>query len=97
MWGRYDRAIITAGLSKAYGLPGLRIGWIVAGFLIAVLLANSQEVLDGRFKAWMQRMEGSGGAAFRFGAMIGVEVILITWLALVCASRQMTQFIYFNF
>lgn len=28
MWGRYDRAIITAGLSKAYGLPGLRIGWI---------------------------------------------------------------------
>ncbi|HWF85427.1 MAG TPA: aminotransferase class I/II-fold pyridoxal phosphate-dependent enzyme [Vicinamibacterales bacterium] len=30
MWGRYDRAIVTGGLSKAYGLPGLRIGWIVA-------------------------------------------------------------------
>jgi aspartate/methionine/tyrosine aminotransferase len=29
VWGRYDRAIVTAGLSKAYGLPGLRIGWIV--------------------------------------------------------------------
>jgi hypothetical protein len=29
-WGRYDRAIVTNGLSKAYGLPGLRIGWIVA-------------------------------------------------------------------
>jgi aspartate/methionine/tyrosine aminotransferase len=28
MWGRYERVIVTAGLSKAYGLPGLRIGWI---------------------------------------------------------------------
>lgn len=29
-WGRYPRVIVTAGLSKAFGLPGLRIGWIVA-------------------------------------------------------------------
>ena len=24
-----DRALVTSGLSKAYGLPGLRIGWVV--------------------------------------------------------------------
>ncbi len=30
MWGRYDRVVVTGGLSKAYALPGLRIGWIVA-------------------------------------------------------------------
>ena len=29
IWGRSDRAIVTSGLSNAYGLPGLRIGWIV--------------------------------------------------------------------
>jgi len=29
LWGRYKRTLITCGFSKAYGLPGLRIGWIV--------------------------------------------------------------------
>jgi hypothetical protein len=29
VWGRYDRVVVTSGLSKAYGLPGLRLGWIV--------------------------------------------------------------------
>jgi aspartate/methionine/tyrosine aminotransferase len=29
-WRSYDRVLCTGGLSKAYGLPGLRTGWIVA-------------------------------------------------------------------
>lgn len=29
-WGRYEKVIITSGLSKAFALPGLRIGWVVA-------------------------------------------------------------------
>jgi len=28
MWGRTQRVLVTSGLSKAYGLPGLRIGWV---------------------------------------------------------------------
>jgi aspartate/methionine/tyrosine aminotransferase len=29
-WGRYDRVVVTSGLSKAFAMPGLRVGWIVA-------------------------------------------------------------------
>jgi len=30
LWGRYDRVIAVGSMSKAYGLPGLRLGWAVA-------------------------------------------------------------------
>ncbi|HJO03736.1 MAG TPA: aminotransferase class I/II-fold pyridoxal phosphate-dependent enzyme [Acidobacteriota bacterium] len=30
IWDRYDKAIVTSGLSKAFAMPGLRIGWTVA-------------------------------------------------------------------
>jgi len=29
-WNRYDKTIICCGLSKSYGLSGLRVGWVVA-------------------------------------------------------------------
>ena len=29
-WGRYERVIAVNSLSKAYALPGLRIGWVVS-------------------------------------------------------------------
>jgi aspartate/methionine/tyrosine aminotransferase len=29
-WGRYDKVLAMGSLSKAYGLPGLRLGWVVA-------------------------------------------------------------------
>ncbi len=29
-WGRYEKVIVTSGLSKAFAMPGLRLGWVVA-------------------------------------------------------------------
>lgn len=40
-WGRHERVIVTNSLSKAYGLPGLRLGWMLAP-------AELQEDLWGR-------------------------------------------------
>lgn len=40
-WGSYERVLATCGLSKAYGLPGLRIGWVVTP-------ASTSEDLWGR-------------------------------------------------
>jgi aspartate/methionine/tyrosine aminotransferase len=42
-WGRYGKVIVTAGLSKAFGLPGLRIGWIVAPPAMAAKLWSYQD------------------------------------------------------
>jgi aspartate/methionine/tyrosine aminotransferase len=29
-WGRAERVVVTSGLSKAFAMPGLRVGWTVA-------------------------------------------------------------------
>lgn len=43
MWGRSKRVIVTSGLSKAYGLPGLRIGWIVGPATLIASLWSSHD------------------------------------------------------
>jgi len=47
-WGMGERVIVVNGLSKAYGLPGLRIGWCVAPpELIAELWARKDYTTIG--------------------------------------------------
>jgi aspartate/methionine/tyrosine aminotransferase len=29
-FGRYDKVVVTSGLSKAFAMPGLRVGWVAA-------------------------------------------------------------------
>jgi len=62
-WGSYERVIVVNGLSKAYGLPGLRIGWVVAppGFSPRVreqVLARTRGILRSNYpviEQWLKR------------------------------------------
>ncbi len=42
-WKRAERVVVTGGLSKAYGLPGLRIGWAIAGRDVAADLWSRRD------------------------------------------------------
>ena len=42
-WRRAERVVVTGGLSKAYGLPGLRIGWAIAGRDVAADLWSRRD------------------------------------------------------
>jgi len=42
-FGEYDRVIATGSLSKAYGLPGLRLGWAVTTPEVAELLWSRKD------------------------------------------------------
>ena len=37
-WRKYGKVVVTNGLSKAYGLPGLRVGWALTGQDLATKL-----------------------------------------------------------
>lgn len=42
-WGMYDKVMVNGGLSKAYALPGLRLGWLVGP---ASFISNSWAYSD---------------------------------------------------
>lgn len=44
-FGEYDRVVATGSLSKAYGLPGLRIGWAVSSAALAARLWARKDYL----------------------------------------------------
>jgi aspartate/methionine/tyrosine aminotransferase len=44
-WGRYERVLAIGSLSKSYGLPGIRLGWVVAPPEIAEAIWKRQEYI----------------------------------------------------
>jgi aspartate/methionine/tyrosine aminotransferase len=58
MWGRHDRVIVTSGLSKAYALPGLRIGWAAAPPALVASMWGYHDyttIAPGALNDWLAR------------------------------------------
>ena len=57
-WGRYDKVLALNSLSKAYGLPGLRIGWVVGPVEMVEALWRRHE-----YTTIARLLPGGGGRA----------------------------------
>ena len=71
--------------------------WIVVFSLVALLARNSQELVDQRLAPALERIATRRWSSELMAAMCGGMIVLIVLLAMISASRNVTEFIYFNF
>ena len=72
--------------------------WLALGFLIVLIPRNSQELIDGALASALTKVEPARRTSGVLqGALIGLSLVAGTMLALIAASREITEFIYFNF
>ena len=67
-----------------------------AAILIALLLPNSQEIIDAAFSPRLDRLKPGRKAAVA-GLIVGVSIVVAILAVLISQSRDVTEFIYFNF
>ena len=65
--------------------------------LNALMAKNAQQLIDGSFTSTVQRIVASGWRVIVLAAIVGAEVTAVALVALISASRGVTEFIYFNF
>jgi alginate O-acetyltransferase complex protein AlgI len=71
--------------------------WIALFCAIALFGRNSQALIDGSLTRWLDRMSARGWHGERLAMMTGASCVGVALLAVVAASRNVTEFIYFNF
>ncbi|MET0240102.1 MAG: MBOAT family protein [Sphingobium sp.] len=78
-------------------LAGRSQHWLLLAALVifTVAIPNTQTVIMEKLKPVIDRRALTKPAVIVFG--LGIWAVLVTWLALVAASRENAAFIYFNF
>lgn len=70
--------------------------WLLAALAVALLAPNSQELVERRLRRHAERFLATPIRDMAFGATVGIATAMIVMVALVSASRDVTEFIYFN-
>ena len=83
--------------ASAPDIPLASLVPLAAGFGVALVTKNSQQLIDGSFASAVRRIAASDWRVVVLAAFVGAEVTAIALLALMSASRSTTEFIYFNF
>ena len=95
-WGGGERVLVTGGLSKAYGLPGLRIGWLAgpAGLIDALWARRDYtSIAPGAVNDLLARLALEPGRCVRLLArtrriLLENQAIVAEWAAGLPAVRQ---------
>jgi hypothetical protein len=77
-------------------VPGAQWAGLACTLLVARLLPNSQEIVDGRIAPWFGKL-AAGGWRPVLGFPVGIGIVAVVFAAMISASRSVTEFIYFNF
>jgi alginate O-acetyltransferase complex protein AlgI len=86
-----------APTGAADGLLNSASGWLLAGLAVTLFCRNSQELIDGDLAHHLVRIRTTRRAELAYSFLAGLAIVAIILLALISASRNVTEFIYFNF
>jgi hypothetical protein len=71
--------------------------WIALFSAIALFGRNSQTLIDGNLTRWLDSLAVRGWQGEKLALMAGASCVGVALMAVVAASRNVTEFIYFNF
>jgi D-alanyl-lipoteichoic acid acyltransferase DltB (MBOAT superfamily) len=95
------RSLFGAGEGAGLPLPVFHstatLVWMAVFIIIALFGRNSQALIDGTLTRWIDRTSARGWQGERLALITGASCAGVVLMAIVAASRNVTEFIYFNF
>jgi alginate O-acetyltransferase complex protein AlgI len=85
------------GIESLAGYSEGILPWLVGFSALALFARNSQRLIDGGFTQWLDRRSSGRWFGELLAFFVGLLCVGIVLMAIAAASRNVTEFIYFNF